>query len=377
MRADDLSRCLVGVGTAVAGTSLLMTVINAATVLVPDATAQPAAEPLTVLLPMRDEIDNAADCLATVVAAVAHWPGDARIIVLDDGSTDGTSAVLAEAARTHDIEICTGTPPPAGWLGKPWACAQLAEHAPGDGVLVFVDADVRLAPYAFTATVTAMRTAQLDLFCPYPRQVAHGAAERLVQPLLQWSWMATLPLPLAYRSTRPSMAAANGQFLAVDAGRYHAAGGHAAAPGAVLDDIALLRTVMAIGGHGGVGEGSRLATCRMYHGANQVRAGYRKSLWSAFGSPTGAAAVIAVLSLGYVVPAVAALIGSRIGLLGVAAGVGGRVIAAARTGGRRWPDPLAHPVSILAFAALTVDSLAARRRGTLRWKGRHLGAGDE
>ena len=74
----------------------------------------------------------------------------------------------------------------------------------------------------------------------------------------------------------------------------------------------------------------------------------------------------------YVVPAVAALGGSAAGLAGYAAGVTGRVVAARRTGGRAWPDALAHPLSILALTALTARSWRARRAGTLTWKGRTL-----
>ncbi len=69
--------------------------------------------------------------------------------------------------------------------------------------------------------------AGLDLVSPYPRQEAPGAT-RLVQPLLQWSWLTFLPLRLAERSPRPSLSAANGQLLAVRRDAYDRVGGHAA-----------------------------------------------------------------------------------------------------------------------------------------------------
>jgi hypothetical protein len=73
-----------------------------------------------------------------------------------------------------------------------------------------------------------------------------------------------------------------------------------------------------------------------------------------------------------VLPAAAAVAGSRAGLAGYAAGVTGRVIAARRTGGRSWPDAAAHPVSVAVLAGLTARSWWARHAGTLRWKGRPL-----
>jgi hypothetical protein len=138
----------------------------------------------------------------------------------------------------------------------------------------------------------------------------------------------------------------------------------------VLDDLALLRAVKASGGRGGVTDGTDLAACRMYDGWPALRDGYTKSLWAALGSPTGAVATTGVLSALYVWPAVAAALGSRAGAVGYAAGVAGRVVAARRTGGRVWPDALAHPASVALLGYLTARSWAGRRRGTLRWKGR-------
>ena len=362
----------LGAGLAVA--SLALTLDNLRRVRRPDPGAVAVPERLAVLVPVRDEEDQVGPCLTSVLAALDRWPGPARVVVLDDGSRDGTAAVVADlAARDDRVEVRDGAPVPDGWLGKPWACHQLAEAAAGADLLVFVDADVRLAPYALTATAALLRGAGLDLVCPYPRQHAAGVAERLVQPLLQWSWMSTLPLGRAETSPRPSLAAANGQLLAVDATAYRRAGTHAAVRGEVLEDIALLRALKRTGGRGVVAEGSALASCRMYDGWRQVRAGYGKSLWSAFGSPAGAAAVQSLLVLTHVLPAVAALRGSRIGMVGYAASVCSRALVARRTGGRVWPDALAHPASVLALAGLTADSVRSHRAGRLRWKGRVIG----
>jgi hypothetical protein len=144
---------------------------------------------------------------------------------------------------------------------------------------------------------------------------------------------------------------------------------------AVLEDVELLRAVKAVGGHGGVVDGTGLAICRMYENWPQLRDGYTKSLWSAFGSRAGAGAVVAGLGVVYVVPAVAALGGSVTGLCGYLAGVLSRYMSAERTAGRSLPDSLAHPASIALFGWLTARSLAARRRGTLVWRGRPLPVG--
>jgi hypothetical protein len=138
----------------------------------------------------------------------------------------------------------------------------------------------------------------------------------------------------------------------------------------VLEDIALLRAVKRMGGRGGVADGTAMATCRMYSGWSELRDGYGKSLWSAFGTPLAAAGATGVLTAVHVVPAVAAARGSRAGMVGLAASVAGRVLVARRTGGRVAPDALLHPVSVLLLDVLVLDSFRRRRRGTLRWKGR-------
>jgi len=326
-----------------------------------------------VVLPVRNETDRVAACLASLLDQIGV--PDLEILVIDDGSTDGTpEAVRATAAGDSRVRLLEAGEPPQGWLGKPNACAAGARTATGT-VLVFVDADVRFAPHALAAAVGLLRQEGLDLVSPYPRQLAATVGERLVQPLLQWSWLTTLPLRPAERSPRASLGAANGQFLVVDAATYRTSGGHCAASvrNAVLDDIALLRAVKAVGGTGGVVDGTRLAVCRMYRNWPELQAGYTKSLWSAFGSRGGAAAVVTGLGVVYLVPAVAALGGSLTGLGGYLAGVLGRYLVAERTDGRSLPDAFAHPVSIALLGWLVGRSVHDHHRGRLSWRGRHIG----
>lgn len=364
---------LARIGAAMSIASLALVVRNLGTIRAPRGTATGRGERIAVLLPVRDEAADVVGCLRAVLAAADRHDGIVDVLVLDDDSTDGTRE-LADAVATGDerVTVLTGVPAPAGWLGKPWACQQLADAVdPAVGALVFVDADVTLTESGLLATLDLLRSSGLDLVCPYPRQLALSPSERLVQPLLQWSWMSTLPLGLAETSPRPSLAAANGQLLAVDAAAYRRAGGHAAVRGEVLEDIALLRAVKVAGGRGTVAEGSRVASCRMYDGWAALRPGYTKSLWAAFGSPAGALVVGAVLGVAHVVPAAAALRGSRVGLLGYLASVASRALVARRTGGRTG-DAWLHPVSVLALLGLTADSFRLRRRGALRWKGRAI-----
>ncbi|WP_410599729.1 glycosyltransferase [Amycolatopsis sp. lyj-90] len=327
-------------------------------------------EPVSILLPLRNEASRVAPALRSLLDQ--QGLDDFEILVLDDCSTDGTAEVVRQVVRGDArVSVFTGAEPPNGILGKPHACHQLAERAHGS-VVVCIDADVVLAPHAVAAAVSLLREARLDAVSPFPRQRADGLGARLVQPLLQWSWLVLLPLRLAERSPRPSLTAANGQFFVIDAAMLRECGGFLAVGHEVLDDIALMRAVKRAGGRGVVADGSGVADCRMYETWPQLRDGYAKSLWSATGSTAGAAAISAALLGIWVVPAVAALAGSRAGLVGYAAGVAGRVIAARRTRGRVWPDSLAHPVSILTLVGLIARSWWARKTGRIVWKSRAL-----
>lgn len=307
---------------------------------------------VSVLLPLRDEAHRVEPCLRSLLAQTLP----VELLVLDDGSTDGTAALVRDLTGRPPT---AGAPLPAGWLGKPHACQQLADQATGD-VLVFVDADVVLAPHAVEATVALLQSTGLDLVSPYPRQQAPGAT-RLVQPLLQWSWLTFLPLRLAERSPRPSLSAANGQLLAVSRAAYDRAGGHAAVRSDVVEDVALLRAVKRTGGRGGVVDGTAIATTRMYDGWPELVAGYRKSLHTV---PLRTPVLLAAL---YLLPPLAALRGSRAGAVATAAAVAGRAGTAARTGSPV-ADSLTHPLGVALLLWLTVRSHLAR--GSARWKGR-------
>jgi len=312
---------------------------------------RPSRAPLTVqvsvLVPARDEARRIGACVRSLVDQGAH-----EVLVLDDGSLDGT----AEVARAAGATVLAGAALPAGWLGKPFACQQLADAAdPASSVLVFVDADVVLAPGALPAAVAAL--GDLDLMSPYPRQEAPGAT-RLVQPLQQWSWLTFLPLRWAERSHRTSLTAATGQFLVVRRSVYDRAGGHAAVRDEVVEDLALLRNVKRAGGRGGVVDGTDLATCRMYDDWAALRDGYGKSLREL------PPAVPVGLALLYLAP----LLG-RHRKQAYAAMVAGRAIAAARTG-TPVVDALAHPLSVALAIGLWCRSSWSGE--VISWKGREV-----
>lgn len=377
---------LVRAGALAATATAALAVVNARTapVVAPRrGGAAAATERVTVCIPARDEAARLPDLLADLLAQ--RTAAALTVLVLDDESTDGTADVaVAAAGGDPRVRVNRRRPDAAGGVGKSVTCIDLGDRALTETdptVVVFVDADVRLTPHAVDAAVAELRELRTAFLSPWPGQVAVTRAERLVQPLLSWSWSVSLYVRGANRGRRPSMGVANGQFLVMDAAAYRAVGGHRSTRGAVADDLELVREFRRHGLPTAVGYGGRVATCRMYDDAAQVWAGHGKWLWSQFGRGPLAVAVGAVVASIWVVPPTG-LLGSsrrtrRWAALGYGAGVVSR-LASRRAEGS--PDSLFrdvvtsiwHPASIVVGTALAVSSDRGRRRGTLTWKSRAL-----
>ena len=320
---------------------------------------------VTVLIPVRNEAENIVELIDSLTKQ-SHL-SSLEIIFIDDSSTDSTNKLLKTAvSEGAPIKIVSAPVLPNGWLGKPWALQQGYLIARGE-IIVTLDADVRLVPTAISQGIAMM--GERDFISPYPRQIAISFAERLVQPLLQWSWMTTVPLRLAERSNRTSLAVANGQFFLVKKSSLDVISGFQAIATEVLDDMKLARALIAVGAHGGVADGSTLAQTRMYKNFAEIKSGYGKSLWSAFSSPLGAFAAIFFIFATGIAPLLAWFSGNPIGLFTYQIIVITRMISAKRSGGRVI-DSFLHPISSAILIYLIIYSW--RARGKVQWKGRTL-----
>lgn len=133
---------------------------------------------IAILIPARDEERT---ILACIDAALASRDATIEVIVLDDGSTDRTAAIVAaRASGDARLRLVTAPPLPPNWKGKPHACHLLASHAQSD-FLLFVDADVTLAPDA----AASLAAANCDLVSGVPRQRVGGIVESSVVPMIK------------------------------------------------------------------------------------------------------------------------------------------------------------------------------------------------
>ena len=235
---------------------------------------------VSVLVPARDEEANIGDCVRLLLTQ--DYP-DYEVIVLDDQSCDRTGEILAELAyQDCRLQVIASQALPAGWLGKHWACHQLAEAATGD-LLLFTDADTRHAPQSLQHGVAALAAEQADLLTACPRQEVVTWAEKLVVPFFPWSILSFLPLALAYRVRASAFCAANGHYMLFRRAAYDQIGGYTAVRTDAVDDIALARQIKAHGLSWRMALATQDVRCRMYRNSAQVFEGFTKNLFAGFG----------------------------------------------------------------------------------------------
>lgn len=322
---------------------------------------------VAVLLPMRNESENVAELVNTLKSQLGLK--SLAFHCLDDESTDDTFALLQHAtAGDSRFLLHHGAPLMSGWIGKPFALQQVLDLS-NSQIVVIVDSDVRLTPYAIVNSINTMTELKLDFLSAYPRQLAKTWPERLVQPLLQWSWTATVPLRIAERITNPAFAVANGQFFIATRSALNGVNGFNQISAQVLDDIALARVLLSSGFHGTVSDASEVASCRMYSSWAEIKQGYGKSLRVAFKSPIGFILTVAFLLLTGIIPLALALSGSLLGLLSFVLIVGSRAISAASSSGKI-RDAIWHPISTLLLMYLIGYSVLMRSQ--IKWKGRQV-----
>lgn len=327
---------------------------------------------LSVLIPARDEEANVGAILDSVLASQGV---EIEVVVLDDGSTDRTAEIVrAVAARDPRVRLIEGAPLPPGWVGKQHACWQLslAARAP---LLVFVDADVRLAPEALARLAGAITRDGLGLASGFPRQVTLSLGERIVIPQILVVLLGYLPMPMARaQRTDPRFAAACGQLLAVTREAYDASGGHAAIRGTIHDGLRLARAARAAGQATDLFDLTDLASCRMYSDWPSLWAGFSKNAREGMATRRALPVWTLLLGGGHILPCLmlpfADGVAFWIALIAALLVWGAAGAIAARTGASAL-SVLLHPVGVAVTLAIQWNALlAGPRRQPAVWRGR-------
>ena len=315
---------------------------------------------VSLLVPMRNETARLA---ASIPAMLAQRTDE--IIFLDDESADGTGALARSLVSGHPrARVEDGVPGPPGWVGKSWACHQLAAKASGS-LLVFCDADVLLAEGAIDAVIAEMTVQRADVFSVFCRQITASLGEHLITPLIDDVLLCFLPFGLLSADI-PQAATASGALLVFTRPAYRDVGGFAAVRSELVEDVAIARRTRQAGLKLGLVLGGRQAAVRMYSGYSEVLAGLSRGLLPVTGgSRSRLVAGAGWHLLAYTLPWVLAP-RQRRWLVPLVLGVAERALVEIKTERRTVWQALLVPLSPLAAVPIVARAL----RGNQRWKGR-------
>ena len=366
----------VWIGCALALMPALLIAWNLSLLRRPERSAAAVVRTISVLIPARDEAGNIG---AAVESVLANRDAFFELIVLDDHSSDATASIVAAVAqRDARVRLVAGAPLPVGWQGKPFACQQLADAARGE-LLVFMDADVRLAGDALTRLVSGLETSGAAMLSGIPRQIMPTWGERLIVPLMHFIMYGYLPMALMRARSDPALGAACGQLLIVDRDAYARAGGHAAIATRVHDGLALARAFRVAGFTTDLADFTDLASCRMYRSWGQVWRGFAKNAHEGLGSARGIVPWTLILLGGQIAPLALlawSVTTADLGawpLLGAAlASLGARTALALRFE-QALLMVLLHPFGVIVLVGLQWYALALRLlHRPVGWKGRSV-----
>ncbi len=329
--------------------------------------------PMSVLIPARNEASNIE---AACGAVLASRDVDLELVVLDDHSEDAT-ARLVRAISDRRVRLEPAPPLPPGWVGKQHACACLARLARNE-LLVFIDADVRLAPDALVRIAGFMERETVGLASGFPAELTVSWAESLLLPLIHFLLLGFLPLWAARRSKAVALGAGCGQIMVVWRGAYERAGGHGAVSMTLHDGIMLPRAFRRAGFMTGVFDASRIARCRMYGSTPDLFAGLAKNATEGMARPVALPVWTVLLGSGQILPVVlVALAPGPVSIAALALAIGSRLLLAVRFGQPIW-SALLHPLGVATLLGVQWWALARAALGRPAvWRGRAYARGGE
>ncbi|MEO8794459.1 MAG: glycosyltransferase family 2 protein [Daejeonella sp.] len=323
---------------------------------------------VSILIPARNE---SADILDLLKSIKQQNYSNYEVIVLDDHSDDDTFTICENfAGKNENFKVIRGSKLPKGWLGKNYACHQLAQNANGK-YLMFIDADETISDGLINNAVHRMEIQRLTLLSLFTNQVMDTIGERLVVPLMHFLLLNLLPLRLVKLSKNPSFAAASGQFMLFNADDYSKNQWHEQVKHKVVEDIEIIKAVKTFGYKAEALLANGYIHCRMYKSLDEALSGFSKNLLAGFNN--NVAGLLFYLTLVISGPIVIWYFGG-VQLLFFAVGLImlSRIMISLSAGQNPWINLVLHPFQMIFLLILSVLSIQKHFTKTITWKGRTI-----
>jgi len=282
----------------------------------------PATPPAIVaVIPARNEVESVGSAIGSLAAQA--YTGEFHIVLVDDGSSDGTAEAARAAATSALLTVIDAGEPPPGWTGKLWAVAQgvsaAARRRPE--FLLLTDADIAHAPGSLAGLVARAESGGYDIASYMATLACESLAERALTPAFVFFFFMLYP-PNWIRDPGRATAGAAGGCLLVRREALERIGGIAAIRGELIDDCALAAAIKRTGGRVWLGTSAATRSLRRYGSFAEIGRMIARSAFTQLRHSTALlAGTMAGMALVYVAPPALALAfpGSLAGGLGALA----------------------------------------------------------
>jgi glycosyltransferase involved in cell wall biosynthesis len=323
---------------------------------------------VSILIPARNE---EADILNLLHSIRLQNYQNYEVIILDDNSTDNTLRICQNFCdQFKRFKVLPGAALPKDWLGKNFACSQLANSAKGK-YLIFLDADETITDGLINNCIHRMKLNRLSLLSLFTDQVMLTWGERLVVPLMHYVLLNLLPIRLVRLSKNPSFSAASGQFMMFDAANYKQNQWHEQVKHQVVEDVEIMKLVKGYGNTGEVLLANGYVYCRMYKSFSEAVDGFSKNFLAGFNNNViGLFLYLLLVVMGPI--AIVCFLSPDLVLFALSLIVLSRVMISLSARQSVWQNVLLHPLQLLCMVFISVISVKKHFTKTIIWKGRAI-----
>jgi glycosyltransferase involved in cell wall biosynthesis len=323
---------------------------------------------VSILIPARNEADNILELLVSIKNQdYANY----EVIVLDDNSSDNTFNVVNDFCATNpQFSLIKGKELPENWLGKNYACYQLAEVATGK-YLLFVDADEAIKRGLINSLIARMEIGNLTLLSVFTNQTMKTIGEHLTVPLMHFILLNLLPLRLVKLSKNPAFAAASGQCMFFNAHNYKENQWHEKVKKQVVEDVEIMKLVKQEKFNAEALLANGLIYCRMYKNLSESLNGFGKNLLAGFGNNI---IILLLYQLLVTIGPVILILNFNLALLVLPLTliVLSRIMISYLSGQNVLINLILHPLQMLFFLIISIISITRHIFKTGTWKGRTI-----